>query len=94
MPVEKLPLWKESPVMSESLQKYDNAFIETFSVDKAALEADLAYNSIAEWDSIGHMNLMGALEDAFDIAMETDDIVEFSCYSKGKEIVAKYGVVL
>ncbi|MCA1910180.1 MAG: acyl carrier protein [Magnetospirillum sp.] len=80
--------------MSESLQKYDNAFLETFSVDAAALAGDLAYNSIPEWDSIGHMNLMGALEDAFDIALETDDIVEFSSYSKGKEIVAKYGVVL
>ena len=35
-----------------------------------------------------------ALEDAFDIMMDTDDIIDFSSYEKGKEILAKaaYGV--
>ena len=45
------------------------------------------------WDSVGHMTLMAALEDAFDIMMETDDIIDFNSYEKGKETLAKnYGV--
>lgn len=80
--------------MSDAKKKYDSAFIETFSVDAEALAKDLAYNSIPEWDSIGHMSLIAALEDAFDIAMETDDIVEFGSYSKGIEIMTKYGVTV
>lgn len=78
--------------MSDAKQRYDAAFIETLSVDRAVLKGDLAYNSIPEWDSIGHMGLIGAQEDAFDIAMETDDIVEFSSYRKGMDLIAKYGV--
>lgn len=80
--------------MSDAKQKYDNAFIESFSVDAQALADDLQYNSITEWDSIGHMSLIAALEDAFGISMETDDIVEFGSYSKGIAIMAKYGVVV
>jgi len=54
----------------------------------------LEYNSITEWDSIGHMALMAALEDTFDIMMDMDDIIDFSSYEKGLEIVRKYGIEL
>ena len=40
---------------------------------------------------IGHMSLMSALEEA-DISLETDDIVDFSSYEKGKEILKKYDI--
>ena len=44
-------------------EKYNQAFFEAFSVDEAALEANLEYNTIPEWDSIGHMSLIAELED-------------------------------
>ncbi len=48
---------------------------------------------IPAWDSIGHMSLVAALEEAFDIMMDTDDIIDFSSYKKGMEILSeKYGV--
>ena len=40
----------------------------------------------------GHMSLVAMLEDAFDIMMDTDDIIEFSSYEKGKEIIRKYEI--
>jgi len=52
----------------------------------------LSYKELKQWDSIGHMSLIAELEDAFDIEIETDDIIDFSSYEKGKEILAKYGV--
>ena len=52
----------------------------------------LKFNEIEEWDSIGHMSLMSALEEAFDISLETDDIVDFSSYEKGKDILKKYNI--
>ena len=39
------------------------------------------------------MNLMGVIEEQFEIEMDIDDITEFSSYVKGKEILNKYGVV-
>jgi len=77
-----------------NLEKYSQAFLESFEIETSALEGNLEYNAIPEWDSIGHMGLIAALEDTFDIAMETDDIIEFSSFEKGKELMAKYGVTI
>ena len=73
-------------------QKYDQTFIESFSISESVLGDDLKYNSIPEWDSVGHMSLIAELEEAFDIMMEMDDIIDFSSYKKGFELIAKYGV--
>ena len=74
-------------------KKYDQAFMTTFDIDTSALGPDLKYESIQEWDSIGHMGLIAELEDSFDISMEMDDIIDFSSYNKGLETLQKYGVV-
>ena len=66
-----------------NLEKYNNAFIESFEVTEDQLE-DLKYQDIPAWDSVGHMGLIAALEDAFDIMMDTDDIIDLSSYQKGK----------
>ena len=66
--------------------------IECFSVDKAKLQKNLEYNSIPEWDSVGHMTMIAALEEAFNIVFEMDDIIDFSSYKVGKEILKKYKV--
>ncbi len=78
--------------MSDNKIAYDQAFQETFSIDSSMLGDKLEYNSIELWDSVGHMGLMAALEEAFDIFLETDDIIDFSSYNKGMSILGKYGV--
>jgi acyl carrier protein len=78
--------------MSEAFDKYKNAFLESFKNEQLELEI-LEYQSITEWDSIGHLNLISNLELAFGISMEMDDIIEFSSFNKGKEILKKYGIV-
>ena len=52
----------------------------------------LQYQGVELWDSVGHMTLVAALEDAFDIMLETDDIVDLSSFEKGIEILKKYEV--
>ena len=52
----------------------------------------MQYQSVELWDSVGHMSLVAALEDEFDIMIDTDDIIDLSSYEKGKEILVKYGV--
>ncbi len=70
-----------------NLEMYDNAFKEVFMITDDQLNKDLVYQSIDAWDSVGHMMLMSALEEAFDIMLETDDILVFESYEKGKEIL-------
>jgi len=73
------------------LEKYEDAFVETFGINRTQL-SELEYQSIQEWDSVGHMSLMAALEETFDIMMDTEDIIDFSSFGKGKEILRKYDV--
>ena len=73
-------------------KQYDQAFMTAFDIDASALGPDLKYESIQEWDSIGHMGLIAELEDSFDISMEMDDIIDFSSYEKGIIIMRKYDI--
>lgn len=75
-----------------NLEKYVAAFTEGLGVDGSVVNSTLEYQSIDAWDSVGHMGLIAELEDAFDIEMETDDIVDFSSFDVGKDILKKYGV--
>ena len=68
-------------------EKYIQAFVEALEIKEDQAEG-LEYQSIPQWDSVGHMGLVAAVEDAFDIMMDTDDIIDFSSFEKGKEILA------
>lgn len=77
--------------MMTNLEKYNAAFIESLDVSEEQLTG-LEYQGVANWDSVGHMGLIAAIEDSFDIMFETDDIVDFGSYEKGKEILKKYDI--
>ncbi len=73
-------------------EKYVNAFVETLRISAEEAEG-LIYHEIQTWDSVGHMSLVSAIEDAFDIMFDTEDIIDFSSFKKGKEILSsKYGI--
>ena len=67
-----------------SLERYKKTFVKSLSIEESNLKDSLEYNEIPEWDSIGHMSLVGKLEDCFNISMEMDDIIDFSSYEYGK----------
>lgn len=72
-------------------EKYINCFVEALEVPEDKVE-NLEYQGVESWDSVGHMSLVAAIEDAFDIMMDTDDIVDLSSFAKGIEILKKYDI--
>ena len=74
-----------------NLEKYNHSFVEIFGANEDALST-LTYQSLAGWDSVGHMRLMVNIEGTFGIMLETEDVVGFSSYEKGREILKKYGI--
>ncbi|MEJ8552669.1 acyl carrier protein [Tepidibacter sp. Z1-5] len=76
----------------KTIDIYNKIFIEVFEIDINKLNDDLKYNTISQWDSVGHMQLITELEESFDIMFDTDDIIDFNSYEKGKEILEKYNV--
>jgi acyl carrier protein len=71
--------------------KYDKVFVKSFKIKKDKLKK-LKYNSIPQWDSVGHMSMIGSLEETFNITLEMDDIIDFSSYEFGKKILKKYKI--
>ena len=76
--------------MSNS-EKYSKIFVKNFAINKSKLK-NLKYQSVPQWDSVGHMTMISNLEETFKITMDIDDIVDFSSYEKGKKILKKYKV--
>ncbi len=74
-----------------NLEKYTSAFTETFDISADETKG-LKYQDIQAWDSVGHMGLVAAIEDSFDIMLDPDDIVDLSSFEKGIEILKKYNI--
>jgi acyl carrier protein len=78
--------------MSKNEDRLKAVFADTLGIDKGLVVDDLKYNSISQWDSVAHMSLVGAVEDEFDIMLDTDDIIDLSSFQKAKEILSKYEI--
>ena len=69
--------------------------IETFSkvlgLPVERITDDLRYASIPEWDSIAHMSVVAALEDAYGIMIDMDDVIDMNSVGKARQILAKHG---
>jgi acyl carrier protein len=75
-------------------EKYNDVFLQSFHLTEVMLNESLIYQSVPTWDSVGHMAMIAALEERFEIMIETEDVIDFSSYHKGIEILAKYGIAI
>lgn len=76
------------------LDKYKNIFFRVFSLLESDLEKNPSMQNVELWDSIGHINLITELEDAFNIEITIEEMSEFTSYEKGKSILEHHGVKL
>lgn len=75
-----------------NLEKYQLAFINGLGAQVSELNEDYTYENQENWDSVAHMMLIAEIEDQFAIEMEMEDIIDFSSFEKGKEILEKYNI--
>ena len=75
-------------------EKYEKVFKDIFPNNAIPLGEGFSVKLVPEWDSVSHLSLISALEDAFDVMLETDEILHFGSYENGKNILRKYGMEL
>lgn len=75
-----------------NLEKYNQAFINTFEISVNELDGRFNFNEVDVWDSMAHLTLIAELEDAFEVMFETEDILHFGGYENGMKILTRYGV--
>jgi acyl carrier protein len=73
--------------MEDKIQKI---FQDVIGVDPSFDQAAIVYGELPGWDSVAHMSLVAALEEAFDCMLDMDDIIGMGSYQKALEIMAKY----
>jgi acyl carrier protein len=78
--------------LMDNTKKLKNVFVESLALSGDTDFSTLAYRSIDEWDSVAHMQLVGEIEDAFDVMLETQDVLDMSSFNKATEILGRYGV--
>lgn len=77
-----------------NLEKLKRCFCEALSLPSSSDVEKLAYQEHPAWDSVAHMRLVASIETAFDIMLETDQILEMSTFDKAKEIVIQHDIAL
>lgn len=77
-----------------SREQLHDAFLLALDLPSDTDVESLAYNEHDHWDSVGHMVLIAELESRFNVALDTDDVVEMSSYAIAVEILRRYGVAV
>jgi acyl carrier protein len=75
-----------------NLEKYNRVLKNSLRLEDDELNENLMYNRHKNWDSVAHIDMVSALEEAFDVQFSTIEIMRFSTYRKGIEILEKLGV--
>lgn len=58
------------------LSKVKEAFATAFGVEPDSVTLDTSASDIPLWDSVGHLSLASALEEAFGIRLDVDELME------------------
>jgi acyl carrier protein len=63
-----------------------------FGVASDSIDASSSPESVEGWDSMGHLNLVAALEEAFGVSIDIGDAMEMVSVQRIREILSAYGV--
>lgn len=74
------------------MKSIDDIFCEVFNVGASELGAGFGKDSVACWDSVRQLALAAAIEEAYEILLDPEDIMGCTSYVAVKQVVAKYGI--
>lgn len=62
--------------MENILPKVQQVFHDAFGIDPKLISLETTPGDVPAWDSVGHLDLAGRLEQAFGITLDVDDLME------------------
>ncbi|MFI7441083.1 acyl carrier protein [Nonomuraea indica] len=73
------------------LDRLRDVFRVSLGLPAGADVDDLRYRAIPQWDSLAHMALVAAIEDEFDIMIDTDEMIDMSSFTHAVRLLEKHG---
>jgi acyl carrier protein len=77
-----------------SLEKLKAAFITALALPPGVDVERAAYGETAGWDSVAHMALVAEIEGAFEIMLDTEEVIDMSSFVKAEELLSRHGVAV
>ncbi|AXB45889.1 acyl carrier protein [Amycolatopsis albispora] len=68
-------------------EKLKEVFVEALQLEDGVDVENLKYRDIEAWDSVGHMALVAAIEDEFDVQFDTDQVIDMSSFKVAVDMV-------
>ncbi len=63
-----------------------------FGVDRGSLDDSSSPESVEGWDSMGHLNLVAALEHDYNVSIDIGDVMEMISVRRIRDILLQYGI--
>ncbi|MCX4473418.1 MULTISPECIES: acyl carrier protein [unclassified Micromonospora] len=67
-------------------------FVDALELPEGTDVENLNYRGIEQWDSLGHMTLVAAIEDEFDVQLETEQVIDMSSFKVALDMLRGLGV--
>jgi acyl carrier protein len=61
-----------------------------FEIDKSKIDDNIKKFDYEKWDSLGHINLIAALEEHFDIMLEPEEMASIETIDDIEKLILKY----
>lgn len=74
------------------LEKLKTAFVAALALPPDYDVENATYGETEGWDSVAHMALIAEIESAFDIMLDTEQVIGMSSFGKAVEILETHGV--
>lgn len=74
-----------------NIEKLKEAFVEGLEIPMEEVETATMEN-VDKWDSIGQMSLIAIIEDAFGVEFEPDEVMQFTSFAAGVDILKNHNI--
>ena len=71
-------------------ERYDRIVNEIFELNGMPINESMTRGNTEKWNSLLHLTFVTAIEDEFEIMLDTQDILNLTSYSAGLEIIDKF----
>jgi acyl carrier protein len=77
---------------AENTSKLHDIFRAVFQLPAHADVTQLEQTETAQWDSLAHVSLVGALESEFDVSIDAGDQLSMTSYAQTQQLLEEKGL--
>ncbi|AUS78673.1 acyl carrier protein [Actinoalloteichus sp. AHMU CJ021] len=74
------------------VERLRGVFVQALDLGQDVEVEKLEYRGVDAWDSVGHMTLVAAVEDEFDVQLDTDQVIDMSSFKVAADMLKNLGV--